>query len=119
MLFSKRKELADKAIGYCEKNNMPLSPFNIITALQAIEDSPTDAEIEARLQSVKYPNGPEDKAIAEYGFDWDTLKDFANRDDWPLASKLAACLVKVGGIAEHYVERATYWKLMCEKKERV
>jgi hypothetical protein len=76
---------------------------------------PTDAEINARLQAKKYPNGPEDKAIANYGFTWDTLRDFAKRDDWPLASKLAKALLDVGDVAETAVEQAEYWKLMYQK----
>jgi hypothetical protein len=75
-----------------------------------------DGEIEAKLMKVKFPNGPEDKLIEKYGFTWDFLKETGDKKDWPLASKLAACLVEMGLLAEELVERATFWELMANDK---
>ncbi len=67
--------------------------------------------LEQKLAAVQFPNGPEDKIIASYGFTWDQLKDFANRHtDWPLASKLAACVIELGLACEHQVGRAVFWE---------
>lgn len=78
-----------------------------------------DAELEQRLMAVKYPNGPEDKIIEAYGFTWDTLKEFADKKEWPLSSKLAACCIDLGSVAEEAVERAEYYKFLHEKESAV
>lgn len=76
-----------------------------------------DRELERKIEALQYPNGPEDKLIEKYGFTWDVLKDFKNRKDWPLASKLAACLIEIGELTEGVVERETFWHHMYEKLE--
>jgi len=84
---------------------------------EAARQKITDAEIEAALQAVKYPNGPEDKLIGKYDFTWDTLKDFASKTEWPLSSKLAKCLIEMGALCERLVEEATFWKLLDDKRK--
>lgn len=85
---------------------------------EAASQEITDAEIEAALRAVKYPNGPEDKLIERYGFTWNTLRDFAARSEWPLSSKLAQCLIDMGALCERFVEEATFWKLVHNKLAR-
>lgn len=36
ILFSKRKELAERAVEWCKENNVPIVPLNIVGALNAI-----------------------------------------------------------------------------------
>jgi hypothetical protein len=75
-----------------------------------------DNELEKRLMALKYPNGPEDKIIASYGLSWDFLRETAGKKEWALASKLAACCIDLGGLAEQAVERAEYYKFLQEKR---
>ena len=75
-----------------------------------------DADIEKALQAKKFPNGPEDQIIAAFGLTWDFLEEVKNKKEWPLASKLAACCIDLGLVAEEAVERAEFWKLLAEEK---
>lgn len=36
MIFSKRKEATKKAITWCNESDVPISPFNIVTALSTL-----------------------------------------------------------------------------------
>ena len=75
-----------------------------------------DADIEKALQAKKFPNGPEDQIIAAFGLTWDFLEEVKDKKEWPLASKLAACCIDLGLVAEEAVERAEFWKLLAEEK---
>lgn len=77
-----------------------------------------DNELERRLMAVKHPNGPEDNVIEGYGFTWDQLKEFSEKKEWPLASKLAACCIDLGLVAEEAVERAEFYKLQNKKLDK-
>ena len=77
----------------------------------------TNEELERRLNAVKYPNGPEDKAVVESGLSWTFIQDLTTREDWALACKLAKGLVKVGDICEKAVERMTFYKFNDEAKD--
>lgn len=83
-----------------------------------LRGGPTDAEIEAALQAVKFPNGPEDQVIAKYGLTWEQLEQMGRHADFTLSSKLAAALYEVGDICESAVERAAFYKLLSEKRRR-
>ena len=74
-----------------------------------------EIELEAAISSIKYPNGPEDKIIKEFDLTWDKLKEFAAKKEWPLSSKLAACLLKMGGLAEELIERKVFYEFMYNK----
>ena len=73
-----------------------------------------DKKLELAISAIKYPNGPEDKLLEKYDLDWDILKDFAEKKEWTLSSKLAQCLLDMGGLAEELVERMTYFKIVSE-----
>lgn len=70
-----------------------------------------DEVIEAAFAKAKAP-GPEDKLIAGYGFTWDQLRSFTAKKEWPLTSKLAACLLALGDLAETLNEKATLYDLV-------
>jgi len=77
----------------------------------------TNEELERRLNAVKYPNGPEDKAVIQEGLSWDFVQTVTRRTDWALACKLANALVHVGDICEKAVERMTFYKFNDEAKD--
>ncbi len=77
-------------------------------------DNKDDTELMMKIEAIKYPNGPEDKLIEKFEFTWDTLKDFASHKDWPLASKLSACLLEMGTLAENLVEQMVFWRHVAE-----
>jgi hypothetical protein len=77
----------------------------------------TNEELERRLNAVKYPNGPEDKAVIQEGLSWDFVQTVTHRTDWALACKLANALVHVGDICEKAVERMTFYKFNDEAKD--
>lgn len=99
-----------------DAEDLPLEETDRETREAARQDI-SDAEIEAVLQAVKYPNGPEDKLIERYDLTWDVLRNFAAKSEWPLSSKLAQCLIDMGALCERFVEEATFWKLLDDKRE--
>lgn len=76
-----------------------------------------DGEIEAAVQSVKFPRGAEDKLLAKYELTWDALERFSEKTEWALSSKLASCLLDMGGLCEDLAEKAALYDLR-ERKIR-
>lgn len=78
----------------------------------------TDAELDAEIQRAKSP-GPEDRCIERYGLTWEQLERFSRQPGWPLASKLAACLLEMGNIAELAYEQAVFYRMMLKEERKV
>ena len=61
---------------------------------------------------------PEDTAIEAAGVTWEQITDWALKDEWPLASKLAKLLLEIGNECEHQWHRAEFFSRFAPTNEK-
>jgi hypothetical protein len=60
---------------------------------------------------------PEDELVEKFGWSWDDLREFKDKKEWPLASKLAALAIELGNECEHQFNRAEFFARDNNSKE--
>ena len=58
---------------------------------------------------------PEDSLVESYGFTWEQIKEFADKKEWALSSKLAMLLIEIGDECSHAYDRAEFFKQFAPK----